>query len=188
MRQPDYRAYYSDTVCGIWQQGMTLFEVLISLIILAIGLLGVASMLLVANKANNSSYMKQQAIQSIYTIFDKMRANSQAAASGNYTVTNIGANGVPAAVTAPSPLCTSSACTQAQLAAYDTWAWLTRDVAQLPNGCGQITTARIAATGNTLITISVQWDDSAAQGLLGANSAASSVNPNYVQIQIQSQL
>ena len=44
-------------------EGFSLFEVLIALIILAIGLLGIAKMLLLTHKSNTSSYMRQQAIQ-----------------------------------------------------------------------------------------------------------------------------
>ena len=107
-----------------YQKGMSLLEVLVSIIILAIGMLGIASMILVSNQANNSSYMKQQAIQSVYNIFDKIRSNTQAAASGNYNVSNIGSTGSPTAVTTPIVQCNAAACTPAQLAAYDTSAIL----------------------------------------------------------------
>lgn len=170
------------------QRGMSLLEVLVSIIIIAIGMLGIASMLLVSNQANNSSYMKQQAIQNVYNIFDKILANTQAAVSGNYNINNIGSTGAPTAVTTPAVMCNAAACTPAQLATYDTWAWLTRDVSRLPNGCGSITTAPSPVAGNTIVTITVQWDDSPAQNLVGASSQASSVNANFVQIRIQSQI
>ena len=169
------------------QKGMTLLEVLVTVVILAIGLLGIASMLMVANKANNSSYGKLQAVQCAYDIFDRIRANYQAAISGNYNVSNIGTNGSPTSVATPSVLCNSSACNPAQLASYDTWYWLTKEVAKLPSGSGSITSAP-GGTGNTVITVTVQWDDSPAQNQLGASSSSSPTNPNYVQLSIQSQL
>lgn len=171
---------------GDLQKGMSLLEVLVSVIIIAIGMLGIASMLLVSNQANNSSYMKQQAIQNVYNIFDKIKANSQAAINGSYNVSNISATG-PTSVSTPSTMCNAAACTPTQLAAYDTWSWFTKDLARLPNGCGSITTAPSGA-GNTVITVTVQWDDSPAQSSVGANSQASSVNANFLQIKIQSQI
>ncbi|MFA6303430.1 MAG: type IV pilus modification protein PilV [Legionella sp.] len=169
-------------------QGMILFEVLISLVIFALGVLGIAGLLLLSNKANNSSYTKQQAVQSVYDIFDRIRANSTAAINGNYTISNISSSGNPKLPAQPSPSCATSICTPAQLAAYDTWYWLTYDVTQLPRGSGSITTAPAGTVGNTLVTITVQWDDSAAQTNLGSANAASATNPNFVQLSIQSQL
>lgn len=169
------------------QKGMTLLEVLVSVVLLAIGLLGIASMLMLSNKANNSSYAKLQAVQSVYDIFDRIRANSQAAINGNYNISNMGTNGLPTTVATPSVMCNVSTCTPSQMATYDTWYWLTKDVAKLPNGSGSITSALSGVAGNTVITVTVQWDDSQAQNQLGASSAASA-NPNFVQLSIQSQI
>ena len=186
------RSRYDSTACvtiiQIQQNGMTLLEVLISIVILAVGMLGIASMLMFSNKANNSNYGKLQAVQCVYDIFDRIRANSQAAINGNYNVNNIGTNGLPIAVATPSVLCNSAACTSTQMATYDTWYWLTKDVSKLPNGSGAITSALSAATGNTVITVTVQWDDSPAQKQLGASSAASAINANFVQLSIQSEI
>lgn len=168
-------------------KGMTLLEVLISVVILAISLLGIASMLMVSNKANNSSYAKLQAVQAVYDIFDRIRANSEAALSGSYNISNIGSNGYPTSVSAPSVLCNASVCNPSQLAQYDTWYWLTRVVSQLPNGSGSVTSALSGVAGNTVITVTVQWDDSKAQNELGASSAASGT-ANFVQFRVQSQI
>lgn len=168
-------------------EGMTLLEVLISVVILAISLLGIASMLMVSNKANNSSYAKLQAVQAVYDIFDRIRANSEAALSGSYNISNIGSNGYPTSVSSPSVLCNASVCNPSQLAQYDTWYWLTRVVSQLPNGSGSVTSALSGVAGNTVITVTVQWDDSKAQNELGASSAASGT-ANFVQFRVQSQI
>lgn len=170
-------------------KGMTLIEVLVSLVVFALGMLGIANMLMLSSKANNSSYTKQQAVQSVYDIFDKIRANYQAAIDGNYNVSNINSGGAPTIPAPPSVLCTSSPCTPSQLAAYDTWHWLSTDVSKLPNGCGSITTAPgPGGAGNTIVTVTVQWDDSPAQSKLGASSSAASTNANLVQLRVQSQL
>jgi type IV pilus assembly protein PilV len=172
-----------------FQKGMTLIETLIAFIVLAIGMLGIAGMLLLSNKVNNSSYAKQQAVQCIYDIFDKMRANYQAAINGNYNGSNINTSGTPSLPTSPGTMCDQSTCSAAELAAYDIWYWLTFDVSKLPGGSGSITSAPASgAARNTLITVTVQWDDSLAQNLVGASSSAATANPNYVQLSVQSLL
>ncbi|MCW8408290.1 type IV pilus modification protein PilV [Legionella sp. PATHC035] len=171
------------------QRGMSLIEVLIAFVILAVGMLGIAGMLILSSKANNSSYAKQQAVQCIYDIFDKIRANTQAAINGNYNISNINSSGSPTLPAAPGVMCNQSPCSNAQLASYDTWYWLSFDVSRLPNGSGSITSAPAPGTGgNTIITVTVQWDDSLAQNQVGASSTPSPTNPNYVQLSVQSQL
>lgn len=171
------------------QQGMTLIEVLIAFVILAIGMLGIAGMLLLSSKVNNSSYAKQQAVQCIYDMFDKIRANYQAAINGSYNISNINSSGSPVIPAAPGTMCDQSNCSTTELAAYDTWYWLSAEVSKLPRGSGSITTSPAPGTaGTTLITITVQWDDSLAQNLVGASSTVSPINPDYVQLSIQSQL
>lgn len=184
---PLIKIYFMDK--PLKQKGMTLIEVLVAFVILAIGMLGIASMLLLSSKVNNSSYAKQQAVQCIYDIFDKMRTNSQAAINGSYNISNLNSNGSPTAPTKPGAMCDASACNKTQLATYDTWDWLTNNVSKLPNGSGSITSVTAPGTaGNTLLTVTVQWDDSLAQNLVGASSSVSALNPNYVQLSIQSQL
>jgi type IV pilus assembly protein PilV len=87
--------------------GFSLFEVLIALIILAIGMLGIADLLMIAHKSNSSNYIRQQAIQSAYDIIDHIRANRQAAIDGNYTISNLTTSGAPSAPSAPSTMCAS---------------------------------------------------------------------------------
>lgn len=65
------------------QQGMTLIEVLVALLILTVGLLGAAAVQINALKYTDSSRMTSQASFIAYDMMDRIRANSGA----NYTVT-----------------------------------------------------------------------------------------------------
>ena len=65
------------------QQGMTLIEVLVALLILTVGLLGAAAVQLNALKYTDSSRMTSQASFIAYDMMDRIRANSGA----NYTIT-----------------------------------------------------------------------------------------------------
>ncbi|KTD61122.1 type IV pilus modification protein PilV [Legionella spiritensis] len=170
------------------QRGMTLLEVLIAVVIMAIGLLGISGMLMLSSKAHNSSYNKQHANQIVSSIFDRIRSNYQAAINGNYNISNITASGTPGSITTPAVYCDSSVCNAQQLATFDTWYWLSRVVSTLPNGSGSIATASTGTAGNTLVTVTLQWDDSPAQSQMGAIGEAPAANANLVSLTIQSQL
>lgn len=163
------------------QAGFTLLELLVSVLILAFGLLGIGSMMGFALKANSSSYLKQQSIQSAYNIIDRMRANSQMATGGSYNVNNLVTSGSPVIPAKPSPDCSAAACSPAEVAAYDSWYWLAQEVAtQLPGGCASVTTA--ASGTNTLVTVTVQWDDSPAQNKLGSAAAAAAAVSGHANL------
>ena len=65
------------------QEGMTLIEVLVALLILSVGLLGAAAFQLNALKYTDSSRMTSQASFIAYDMMDRIRANSGA----DYTAT-----------------------------------------------------------------------------------------------------
>lgn len=175
---------------SVVNRGNTLIEVLVSFAILGVGLLGIAGLLLISNKTNNSSYAKQQAVQCIYDIFDKIRTNQQAAIKGSYDISNISTSATPTIPNEPSTKCDATACTSDQMATWDTWYWLANDVSKLPSGSGSIVTSSNSGSAkNTLITITVQWDDSVAQKALETGTGqTSSGSTSFVQLSIQSQL
>lgn len=165
----------------IKNQGFALMEVLVTMVIMAIGMLGIASMLILAHKANTSSYLKQQATQISYNIIDRMRANRQAAINGSYNVNNL-SSGVPTLPSTPTD-CRTTQCNAALLATYDVWYWLAREVNLLPNGSASIATAVNA--GNTIVTVIIQWNDSPAQSKLGANSDISAMNSSLTSLTME---
>lgn len=160
--------------------GFSLIEAMVALIVFAVGMIGIAHMLLISHKTHASSYLRQQAVQSAYNIIDNIRANRNAAISGSYNISNVVSSGTPVLPSSPSTKCNTASCTTAQLAAYDTWDWLTNNVAKLPNGAGAVTTA--VSGNNTLVTITVQWSDTPTQQILGI------ANPTPSQLTIQTQL
>ncbi|MEM1190600.1 MAG: type IV pilus modification protein PilV [Pseudomonadota bacterium] len=66
--------------------GFTLIEVMVSVLILLVGLLGVVGMQMLSLQANQGAYFRSQAIYIGSEILDAIRANPQAAADyeGNY--------------------------------------------------------------------------------------------------------
>jgi len=116
-------------------RGITMIEVLVALIILSIGLLGLASLQANSLKYNQSAYMRTQATQYAYDIADRMRANRDVALGGGYDI----------ALADAAPTSTS-------VVDQDLAAWL-GDVATLPNGDASI------VRNNQQFTITVQWED-----------------------------
>lgn len=145
--------------------GFSLLEVLISLVILSVGLLGIAAMISTTLKANGSAYMRTQATGLAYNIIDRMRANMTATNNGQYDISMPGS-----ASTASDPsACTTSTCDSTQLAAYDLDQWEYDAARLLPQGRGSITTN--STSGVSVVTIRVLWNDSRAHDSLQKTGA-----------------
>ncbi|WP_438971692.1 type IV pilus modification protein PilV, partial [Methylophaga sp.] len=67
-----------------YEQGFTLLEVMIAVLVLAIGLLGMAHLHISSMKVNQSAEFRSHATSLAADMFDKMRANQQAAQNGSY--------------------------------------------------------------------------------------------------------
>jgi type IV pilus assembly protein PilV len=133
-------------------RGFTILEVLVSLVVLSIGLLGIGKLVLFSARANDSAYLRGQATELAYEILDNMRANRQMAVTQGY---DTALNNVPA-----NPgSCLGATCTPGQVALYDVYTWKMR-LPSLPAGQGSVVTS---LTAPTTATITVQWDDAAAQ-------------------------
>lgn len=134
------------------QCGFTMIEVLVALIVLSIGLLGLAGLQNVGLHANHSAYMRTQATLLAYDMADRMRANYLGVIAGNYN--NLG----PATPATPSNTCNNAVntCTAAQIATLDYYQW-ERDITNvLPTGAGTVVKNNVAGTS---FTITVMWDD-----------------------------
>lgn len=140
--------------------GFTLIEVLVAMVVLSIGLLGVAGMQLSGLRANHSSALRSQATYLAYDMADRMRANVQGINGGNYN--NL--SGDPG-----DPGCVSSGCTPASMAQADLHEWNVANAANLPSGAGAVcldstpddgTPASIACDGlGAAYAIKVWWND-----------------------------
>jgi type IV pilus assembly protein PilV len=133
-------------------RGFTLIEVMVSLVVLSIGLLGIGKLVLFSARANDSAYLRGQATAMAYEILDNMRSNRATAIQGGYDTA------LAATPTSPGS-CIATVCPAAILAQYDTYQWKTRLATALPSGQGSVVTAGNPAT----TTITVQWDDAVAQ-------------------------
>ncbi len=102
------------------QQGITLLESLVALMVLSIGLLGTAHLMATGIKQSNNSFARTQATYLAENIAERMRANPEAIANMNYD--GFDSSNVDCATTVTSCEGSSPAsCTFAQLATFDTF-------------------------------------------------------------------
>jgi type IV pilus assembly protein PilV len=57
------------------QRGVTLIEVLVAIVVLSVGLLGMAGLQVSSLRANQSAYIRTQAVSQAYDILDEIRAD-----------------------------------------------------------------------------------------------------------------
>ena len=67
------------------QHGFTMVEVLVTLVILAVGLLGLAGLQATSLRNTESAYQRSQAAILAYDMLDRMRANSAGVANGRFS-------------------------------------------------------------------------------------------------------
>jgi len=66
--------------------GFSLVEVLVAILVLAVGMLGVAALQATALRNTQSSFERTQAVVESYSIIDAMRANRDTAVIGGYDI------------------------------------------------------------------------------------------------------
>lgn len=131
-------------------RGAGLIEVLVAVLVMAIGLLGIAAMQATALRNSQSSAEQSMAIVYTYSIMDAMRANRDVALAGGY---NVGMTCAPPAA--------------GSLAQTDLNEWV-RSMQQAqslgPSACGQI------QRNGDMFTVTVRWDDRRATGAAAADN------------------
>jgi type IV pilus assembly protein PilV len=133
------------------QRGFTMIEVLVAVLVLSIGLIGLASLQGVSLQFNNSAYLRSQATNLAYDMADRVRANRRAALNGAEYNLAVG-------VATPAP---------GTLADTDLSEWRTALQNSLPAGTGGVE----VPAGTENLTIVVCWDDSRGAGADGAPAA-----------------
>jgi len=139
------------------ERGFSLIEVLIALLVLSIGLLGLAGLQTYSLRFNHQSYERTQATLLISEVSERIMVNPIAAKAGLYDNVNIAST---AATYASYGGCPASCGTSSNLATYDLFLWKTAlaDTRIMSQGQGSITRIPDAADANALIyDIFIQW-------------------------------
>ena len=139
------------------QAGFSLIEVLIAMLVLSLGLLGIAGLQMQGTRYVYDAHLKSIALIQVQDMADRMRTNQPGVRAGDYSQVS----GM-----AEDPGCTAQAagCTPAQLATYDQFVWNTANSALLPSGQGVVSCTDIDAATTTVMEIgsvcqlTVMWD------------------------------
>lgn len=163
-------------------RGFTLIEVMIALVILAVGLLGMASLMARSQKSNESAYARSQATMLAYDFVERMRSNlvDPADPNKNYKVifatdtsTNSSTANTGDYALSSLPNCSAPSGTLpaggASRANYDIAAWCSTLKTSLPsvdtaNTKVSFNTAQLADLGVATVTIKIQWQDNSTDG------------------------
>jgi type IV pilus assembly protein PilV len=125
-------------------QGFTLLEVMVALIVLSIGLLGIAALQGVGLRTSHGAQLTSQASLLAYDMADRLRANPQ---------------GVDGYVGFSSKDASCDTAPGGDLTANDLWEWGCSIQALLPGGAGAITRESVEGTGAFRYTIEIEWED-----------------------------
>jgi type IV pilus assembly protein PilV len=141
------------------QHGFTLIEVLITIVILAIGLLGLAALQGFSLKNSHGSFYRSVASQQAYDMADRIAANLAGVAAGNYD--NLTAT-IPT-----NPNCITSGCSAANMALTDQYQWLRANAVVLAGGSGTVrceigpaaSCENNVAGSNRVFRVTVSWNE-----------------------------
>ncbi len=126
-------------------RGFSLIEVLIALIIMSVGMLGIASLYVQSMQAGRTSLFRHNAVTLAGDVADRMRANptagvAYAGAGANNNCIAMGIN-----------------CSNVQMAAQDIFGWDQQAVDTLPNG--DVTITFDNTVNPPVYTIAITWDE-----------------------------
>lgn len=139
-------------------RGFTLLEVLIALLIFSLGLMGMAALMVLSVRTNQSAFLRTQATFLAQSMLDRMRSNLGRITDYAISYPAPGAD----------PCAAAASCTPAQVAAHDIALWSTQLTDSLPNA-----TALIECNGASLgtgpqigaapydgqCTMTIQWSE-----------------------------
>jgi type IV pilus assembly protein PilV len=120
--------------------GFTLVEVLVALIVLSIGMLGIAALYLESLRASRQALVRTQAVTLASDIADRIRANRAPANAYDCAGTCDAGEGVGLAIT-------------------DLNEWRTAVAAQLPGGTTSITYAAAGPNAPNIYVVTVSWTE-----------------------------
>jgi type IV pilus assembly protein PilV len=167
--------------------GIGLIEVLIALLVLAVGILGLASMQLAAKRASFEATQRSIATSMARDILERMRSNPGLIDS--YEVTNM------ATATTPGTDCSKVSCDPNGLAEYDLWDWnqmvqgATETTSGGSNAGGLLNSVVCIDNDNGSVTVEIVWqgvndivpDISVYDCGAGLSQYTSAAGPNYLR-------
>jgi len=128
--------------------GFTLVEVLVALVVMSVGMLGIAALYLEGLRAGRTALYRTTAITLAADMADRIRANQ----AGGIAYAGAGPGADGGCVNGPDD------CTAEQLAADDWFDWRNQLATQLPEGAAGEVAVDVAAPATTY-TVTVAWPE-----------------------------
>ncbi|MGB5146969.1 MAG: type IV pilus modification protein PilV [Porticoccaceae bacterium] len=156
--------------CRSRARGATLIEVLIAVLVLAVGILGLMGLQINGKRTNYAALQRSAAVSLAQDMMNRMRANPNVAPTVTFLDTNYdtgsytgdGVGGGTITTTPKDCAVVDAACSPTQLAAYDLWAWekqlddaVTSNGLINPTGCIDVD---LSAADGSLVTVIVAWE------------------------------
>lgn len=145
-------------------RGISLIETLVTIVIISVGMLGIAALYVESLKAGQSAVMRTRAVALAADMADRIRTNQAGGVAYDIGPDAVGL--APPNACADTTLAPAQICTPDEMALNDIWAWKTlvgnSDDAQfqrlgLPNATATID--RNPATVPVTYTITINWAD-----------------------------
>jgi len=133
--------------------GFTMLEILVTLLIVALGILGIAGMQALALKMNKGGQLRSQAVILGMDLLERIEANNPGAIAGSYAPATL-----PTAFTKD---CAAEYCLPSELATYDLVELRTRLEAQLPGATFSVT---FSGSGPYTYTLQLDWEERISRG------------------------
>ncbi len=113
-------------------RGVSMLEVLITILIVSLGLLGMAGLVITGMKSNATAHYRSVATTQAHDIADRMRANLAGVRGGFY-------DAITASIPDSAEDCIAAECDASQVAVFDHEQWNSINAAVLPDGTGTVT-------------------------------------------------
>jgi type IV pilus assembly protein PilV len=127
------------------QSGFSLIEAMVSLVVVSVGMIGIASLYGQGLRASSTALFRTQAVNLVSDMGDRIRMNREGGAAYGGAAAN---NSCTAAG--------GATCTPAQMAAHDLFEWTARVGQVLPTGVGTVV---VIGTTPATYRIGVAWDE-----------------------------
>ena len=138
-----------------------------AILLLSVGLLGVAGLQISGLRYQQGAYMRGQATSLLYDMADRMRINPQGVGASSYNAITINTTTSGWQSSLPAdPDCAANNCTPANQAALDTRQWGLA-LGQLPRAVGTVT------RNGLIFTLTITWQDLDSNAEAPANQTAS---------------
>lgn len=134
------------------QRGQTLIEVLVTVVVMSLGMLGMAGLQVQALQGNQQAHLDTVAANQVQDMAARIRANPAGVTTNSY-------DALGASIPTPGKNCYSQSCTPGELAVFDHAQWNTANTNLLPGGMGRVTDS-----GSNRFWIAVTWTDKSLEG------------------------